>query len=107
MIVPTLGAAVLIAWQTRKIFSELMHNLAVLFWIVANCTWMIGEFYAKDEGELARHIAVIPFVIGLIILAVYYFRYFTQLRFREQMEQQTERALKEEQQYTTGHKISD
>ncbi|MFN8264688.1 MAG: hypothetical protein U0T11_01375 [Chitinophagaceae bacterium] len=106
MIVPTLGAAVLIAWQTRKIFSELMHNLAVLFWIVANCTWMIGEFYAKDEGELARHIAVIPFAIGLIILAVYYFRYFTQLRFREQMEKQAEQVLEEEKTHATDQKTS-
>ncbi len=36
MIVPTVGAAFLITWQTRHIKAELLHNLAVCFWIIAN-----------------------------------------------------------------------
>ena len=97
MIIPTLSAALLITWQTRKIFSELMHNLAVDFWIVANCTWMIGEFYGMDEGTYGlRHLALIPFVIGLLILATYYFLYYSKKTFREKVVQQTEQALEEE-----------
>ena len=97
MIIPTMGAALIITWQTRKIFSELMHNLAILFWITANCTWMIGEFYGWDEGPYGlRRMALIPFIIGLSILAVYYILYYTQKRFREKVVKQTEQRLEEE-----------
>lgn len=97
MIVPTVLAALVITWQTRKITSELVHNLAVVFWILANCTWMIGEFYGWDEGPYGlRHMALIPFGIGLAILGVYYGMYFSSQRFRDKMTQQTEQALKQE-----------
>ena len=45
MIVPTLTVALVITWQTRHMKSELFHNLAVDFWITANCTWMMGNFF--------------------------------------------------------------
>ena len=97
MIVPTVLAAVLITWQTRKIISELVHNLAVVFWIFANCTWMIGEFYGWDEGKYGmRHMALIPFGIGLLILFVYYGLYFTSSSFREKLSRQTEEVVAEE-----------
>ena len=41
MIVPTISVALLITWQTRKIKAELFHNLAVVFWIIANALWMV------------------------------------------------------------------
>ena len=77
MIVPTLLAAVVIAWRTRDVKSELAHNLAVIFWIVANSYWMISEFFHFDEtivwGSLTgKDVAVVPFAIGILILAVYY-----------------------------------
>lgn len=76
MIVPTLAVAVMITWQTRKMRSELFHNLAIDFWITANCTWMVGEFFGWDEnlyGTLGlRQFSVIPFSIGLSIIAYYY-----------------------------------
>ncbi len=97
MIVPTMLAALIITWQTRKLFSELIHNLAVVFWIVANCTWMIGEFYGWDEGRFGlRNLALIPFSIGLIILTVYYCLYFFKRSIREKVISQTEEALQEE-----------
>jgi hypothetical protein len=84
MIVPTILAALIITWQTRKMFSEVMHNLAVVFWIIANCTWMIGEFYGIDEGIYGlRNMALIPFSIGLLILAVYYYFHFIRGRSTE------------------------
>ncbi|WP_052273501.1 hypothetical protein [Flavihumibacter solisilvae] len=70
MIFPTLIVAVLITWQTRKLKSELYHNLAVLFWILANCYWMIVEFL--DAPDHYRYYAAIPFGIGFTFIAAYY-----------------------------------
>ena len=77
MVVPTLSVAIYIAYRTRKIKSELAHNLAVAFWISANSYWMISEFFGFDEvsvvsGYEGKHLAMIPFLIGVIILAWYY-----------------------------------
>lgn len=70
MIVPTIGAALLITWQTRHIKSELLHNLAVDFWILANAYWMITEFYSTNDN--LRFYTIIPFSIGIIIISYYY-----------------------------------
>lgn len=70
MIIPTVGAAVLITWQTRVIKSELLHNLAVVFWISANAYWMLAEFYSSDDS--LRYYAVIPFILGIITVGYYY-----------------------------------
>lgn len=77
MIVPTLLVAIFISWRTRQIHSELAHNLAVAFWISANSTWMIMEFIKQDGiiffGWLTgKQLAMIPFVIGFLILLRYY-----------------------------------
>ena len=77
MIVPTLSVAIWIAWRTRSIKSELAHNLAVVFWISANAYWMISEFFHFDSmliaGEITgKHLALIPFAIGALILLYYY-----------------------------------
>jgi hypothetical protein len=97
MILPTMGAALLITWQARKIISELLHNLAILFWITANCTWMIGEFFKWDEQiYYLRKMALIPFSIGLLILGVYYFLYFFRSSFREKVSGQMNQILEKE-----------
>jgi hypothetical protein len=77
MIIPTLSIAIYIAYRTRNIKSELAHNLAVAFWISANSYWMISEFFGFDEAKVfggyeGKHLAMIPFIIGVIILAWYY-----------------------------------
>jgi hypothetical protein len=77
MIIPTLSVAIYISHRTRKIKSELAHNLAVTFWISANSLWMISEFYGFDEkhiwnGYEGKHLSMIPFIIGVLILAWYY-----------------------------------
>jgi hypothetical protein len=100
MIVPTLAAAILITWQTRHILSELLHNLAVVFWIVANCTWMIGEFFNWDESLFGsfglRQLALIPFAIGLLILCYYYFFIASRKEFRQKMENKTDEIVQKE-----------
>ena len=78
MIIPTLFISIIIAWQTRHIVAELCHNLAITVWISANSYWMISEFIGIDTKPLFgaysyKHLAIIPFVIGILILSYYYF----------------------------------
>lgn len=77
MIFPTLIVSIIIAWRTRQYMSELCHNLAITIWISANSYWMISEFMGFDShplwGEYSfKHLALIPFSIGLLILGFYY-----------------------------------
>ena len=77
MVIPTLAVAIYIAYRTRDIRSELAHNLAVAFWITANSYWMISEFFGFDDmhiwnGYEGKHLAMIPFIIGVLILTWYY-----------------------------------
>lgn len=77
MVVPTLTVALLITWRTRRIVSELAHNLAVALWIIANSYWMISEFFEFDTviitGTITgKHLALIPFIAGSLILMYYY-----------------------------------
>jgi hypothetical protein len=77
MIMPTLVIALVIAWRTRNLKSELAHNLAIAFWIAANSYWMVSEFFGFDEvivwqGLTGKHMAIFPFAVGIVILAYYY-----------------------------------
>ena len=69
-----------IAWRTRNIVSELCHNIAITVWISANSFWMCTEFFGVDHlpigyGMNVKHLAMIPFIIGVIILGYYYLWY--------------------------------
>ncbi len=77
MIFPTLIISIVIAWRTRAMMSEWCHNLAITFWIAANSYWMISEFLQFDEhavwrGVTYKHLALIPFLLGLFTLLYYY-----------------------------------
>ena len=77
MIVPTLGAAIWITWRARHLRTDFAHNLAVVFWITANAWWMTAEFFGFDEtpvwlGVDGRHLALIPFLIGALVLVRHY-----------------------------------
>lgn len=97
MIIPTLTVAISITWQTRKIVSEFIHNLAVVLWITANCLWMTGEFFGWDEGTWgARHLALFPFGAGLCILAYYYIFLGHKKSFRQKILMQAEELVKDE-----------
>ncbi|MEY4702208.1 MAG: hypothetical protein RIR96_105 [Bacteroidota bacterium] len=77
MIVPTLFISIMIAWRTRKFVSELCHNLAITAWITANSYWMVSEFAGFDTMRIFndytyKHLALIPFSIGILMLAYYY-----------------------------------
>jgi len=80
MIIPTLIISIIIAWRTRQIVSELCHNIAITVWISANSFWMCTEFFKVDNvligyGFTLKHLAMIPFLIGMLILAYYYLWY--------------------------------
>jgi hypothetical protein len=80
MIIPTMAISIIIAWRTRKIVSELCHNLAITVWISANSFWMCTEFFGVDHlvvfgATTVKHLAMIPFVTGVLILAYYYLWY--------------------------------
>ena len=77
MIFPTLVIAIVIAFRTRQFMSEVCHNVAIVVWITANSYWMISEFLHFDTNVLFgeytyKHLAIIPFATGIIILAYYY-----------------------------------
>ena len=80
MIIPTMIISIVIAWRTRNIVSELCHNLAITVWISANSFWMCTEFFGVDHvivyGNITmKHLAMIPFVTGILILGYYYLIY--------------------------------
>ncbi|MEO7309743.1 MAG: hypothetical protein ABIX01_05055 [Chitinophagaceae bacterium] len=77
MIFPTLIISLVIGWRTRHIVSERCHNMAISIWICANSYWMLSEFFGFDSKIVTgtiiyKHLAVIPFVIGICILGYYY-----------------------------------
>ncbi len=99
MVVPTLAIALVIAYRTRHIKAELAHNVAISFWITANAYWMISEFFGFDEtplyaGFTLRHLSLLPFGAGLLIL----FHYYLIVRPKELKEENTD--------YTTDEKPS-
>lgn len=71
MIIPTLVLAIRITIQTRYIKSELYHNLAIVCWICANCTWMTFEFF-WPEYDYLRYYTAIPFCVGIGFIVNYY-----------------------------------
>ena len=77
MILPTIGVSIWTTIKTKHIVSELYHTIAVLFWIIANSYWMISEFLGFDEvvlfqGILGKHLAIVPFFIGILVLGWFY-----------------------------------
>ena len=80
MIIPTLAISIFIAWRTKHIVSELCHNIAITVWISANSFWMCTEFFRVDHlivfgNTTVKHLAMIPFISGVIILGYYYLWY--------------------------------
>lgn len=69
MVIPTLYVAIYLTIKNRKQKSELAHNLAVCFWICANSTWMIGEFFYEDT---LRPASTVFFLAGLLTIIIYY-----------------------------------
>lgn len=71
MIVPTVAVALYLCYISRHDAKEFFHSLAVCFWIAANGSWMIGEFYFNDS---LRPLAFSFFILGLLSISFYYIR---------------------------------
>ncbi len=69
MVVPTIALAFFITWKSRSEKAELFHNLAVSSWIIANSTWMTGEFFYNDT---TRPYAAVFFALGFVFIIWYY-----------------------------------
>jgi hypothetical protein len=70
---PTISVAIYLVIITRNSPKRFWPNLAVLFWIGANTTWMLGEFYQFDFTVPA----VTLFLVGIVAIFVYIFIIFT------------------------------
>src|SRR5687768_8601890 len=72
MIAPAILVALIITVISIKEKEEQFWvNLAVIFWISANSWWMFCEFY-KMEDKI--RLALIPFLLGMVSVAVYYIK---------------------------------
>jgi hypothetical protein len=69
MIFPTLFLAFYITYKFKNRIAELYHNVAVCFWIIANTTWMLGEFYFNDTF---RPYSTFFFIAGFLVIAYFY-----------------------------------
>jgi len=73
MIIPTLSMAIYIVFVTRKA-NDVFLNLAITFWISANSYWMCAEFFHFEE---LKEFAAIPFLAGILMTAVFYYKIFS------------------------------
>ncbi len=81
MIFPTLSISIIVTLLLRHERREWFHNNAVTCWIIANSYWMISEFYRFDDKIVILNFkgidfALIPFLLGLILIGYYYFGQF-------------------------------
>ena len=77
MIIPTISVSIYTTLKMKHLKSELYHNIAVLFWIIANSYWMISEFIGFNEHTInqsvqGKDLALIPFLAGVFVLVLYY-----------------------------------
>jgi uncharacterized membrane protein (GlpM family) len=70
MVFPTLALAIRLAYSSRNNREDWVHSIAIVFWICANITWMIGEFFFEDH---TRWLAQVFFMAGLGAIGSYYF----------------------------------
>lgn len=68
MIAPTVGLAIYIAYKSFGQRFDFLHNVAICCWIIANATWMVGEFYEYET----RPVAAVLFVIGIMLIGSSY-----------------------------------
>jgi hypothetical protein len=69
MIIPTLLIALYILYKSKE-HIEFWVNLAVLFWIAANSTWMLIEFFKWGD----KLVSLPFFILGLISFFVFVYK---------------------------------
>ncbi|MBC7425710.1 MAG: hypothetical protein H7321_04160 [Bacteroidia bacterium] len=76
MAFPTVIVAFIIAYFTRKDKSCFLTNLSVCAWILANSTWMFGEFFGYEKYTL-------PLSFGLFSSGILIYLLFIVLQYRK------------------------
>ncbi len=97
MIIPTLFVAIHITYKSRKDIADLFHNIAICLWISANGTWMTGEFFFTDKAtdtNALRPYATIFFILGIIVVAIYYAYHFPKRKSLDEHDSEVELADK-------------
>lgn len=69
MIPPTVTVGLIILYRERHNIDGFLPNLAVNFWLIANCFWMIGDFFE----ERLSHISLMFFLFGIVMIVLYYY----------------------------------
>lgn len=77
MVFPTIGMAIYIFLKSTRFSTSYFFNLAIICWITANSSWMIGElFFSKTHIHhiylLTKYSAATLFVVGLGVLFLYF-----------------------------------
>lgn len=67
MAIPTVLVALLMVVVTYGDRNRFLPNLSIAFWILANASWMLDEFY--DLG--IRHYSLYPFLAGILVFAIF------------------------------------
>jgi hypothetical protein len=69
LVLPTIAAAVWILIITKD-QNEFWVNLAVLFWIIANSTWMLVDFFQFGS----KYYCLPSFICGFIAFGMYCYK---------------------------------
>ncbi|MCE2964040.1 MAG: hypothetical protein ACK5UE_14545 [Chitinophagales bacterium] len=69
LILPTIAAAIWILIITKD-QNEFWVNLAVLFWIMANSTWMLVDFFQFGS----KYYSLPSFICGFISFGIYCYK---------------------------------
>ncbi|HOZ86767.1 MAG TPA: hypothetical protein PL029_03365 [Bacteroidia bacterium] len=70
MILPTVGLAVYFIVKTLRTVDVYL-NAAVFFWITANSSWMVAEFFFDSAG---KEYTGIPFGLGILMVFILYWK---------------------------------
>ena len=67
MAIPTVLVALVMVYVTFGDRNRFLPNVSIAFWILANATWMLDEFYSLG----IRSYCLYPFLAGILVFLIY------------------------------------
>ena len=67
MAIPTVLVALLMLYVTFGDKDRFLPNVSIAFWILANASWMLDEFYSLG----IRSYCIYPFLAGILAFIIY------------------------------------
>ena len=67
MAIPTVLVALLMVYVTYGDKDRFLPNISIAFWILANASWMLDEFFVLG----IRSYCLYPFVAGIFVFLIY------------------------------------